>query len=72
MNNHFCWSLDVFVEDNVTIYSNASILGGDTIIGKNSVVGSNVFVTESIPENSIVTNKKPELELRSNIKNEKI
>ena len=60
------------IEDNVTIYSNASILGGDTIIGKNSVIGSNVFITQSIPENSIVTNKKPELELRSNLKNETI
>jgi serine O-acetyltransferase len=60
------------IEDHVTIYSNASILGGDTVIGKNSVIGSNVFITDSIPMNSIVTNKKPELELRSNIKNESI
>ena len=60
------------IEDNVTIYSNASILGGHTVIGENSVIGSNVFITESIPKNSIVTNKKPELELRSNIKNESI
>lgn len=60
------------IENDVTIYSNASILGGDTVIGENSVIGSNVFITNSIPKNSIVTNKKPELELRSNLLNESI
>ena len=60
------------IEDDVTIYSNASILGGHTVIGKNSIIGSNVFITESVPEDMIVTNKKPELELRSNRKNEGI
>ncbi len=43
------------IEDNVTIYANATILGGDVVIGKNSVIGANVCITESIPENSIVT-----------------
>ncbi|WKK65412.1 serine O-acetyltransferase EpsC [Lutimonas zeaxanthinifaciens] len=42
------------VEDNVTIYAGATILGGDTIIGKNSTIGGNVWLTESVPENSIV------------------
>lgn len=56
------------IEDDVTIYANASILGGNTVIGAHSVIGSNVFITESIPQNMIVTNKKPELELRSNTK----
>lgn len=42
------------VEDNVTIYANATILGGETIIGKNSTIGGNVWITESIPENSLV------------------
>lgn len=58
------------IEDDVTIYSNASILGGKTVIGRNSIIGSNVLVMESIPDNCVVTNKKPELELRSNVKNE--
>ncbi|XMB72317.1 serine O-acetyltransferase EpsC [Mycoplasmatota bacterium WC30] len=57
------------IQNDVTIYSNASILGGKTVIGKNSVIGSNVLLTESIPDNCLVTNKKPELELRSNVKN---
>lgn len=42
------------VEDNVTIYANATILGGKTIIGKNCTIGGNVWITESIPENSMV------------------
>jgi len=42
------------VEDNVTIYANATILGGETTIGKNCTIGGNVWITESIPENSLV------------------
>lgn len=42
------------VEDNVTIYAGATILGGGTVIGKNSTIGGNVWLTESVPENSIV------------------
>ena len=42
------------VEDNVTIYAGATILGGDTVIGKNCTIGGNVWLTESVPENSIV------------------
>lgn len=60
------------IENDVTIYSNASILGGKTVVGENSVIGSNVLVMKSIPKNSVVTNKEPELELRSNKKNENI
>lgn len=42
------------VEENVTIYANATILGGDTIIGANSIIGGNVWVTKSIPKDSLV------------------
>ncbi len=42
------------VENNVTIYANATILGGETIIGKNCTIGGNVWLTTSVPENSIV------------------
>ena len=45
------------IEDNVTIYANATILGGDVTIGTNSVVGANVWITQSVPENSLVTYK---------------
>lgn len=43
------------IENNVIIYANATILGGDVVIGENSVIGANVCITESIPENSVVT-----------------
>lgn len=42
------------VENNVTIYANATILGGETIIGENCTIGGNVWITESIPKNSLV------------------
>ena len=45
------------VENNVTIYANATILGGDTIIGENSTIGGNVWITESVPKNSLVYHK---------------
>lgn len=53
------------IRDGVTIYANAIILGGDTIIGENSVIGGSVFVTSSVPPNSVVTFKPPELRLKT-------
>ncbi|AUS05724.1 serine O-acetyltransferase EpsC [Pseudotamlana carrageenivorans] len=43
------------IEDNVCIYANATILGGDIVIGENSIIGANVWITESVPKNSLVT-----------------
>ena len=45
------------IEDNVTIYANATILGGDIVIGANSIIGANVWITQSVPANSLVTYK---------------
>lgn len=45
------------IESYVTIYANATILGGDIVIGANSVIGANVWITKSVPENSLVTNQ---------------
>ena len=56
------------IRDNVTIYAGASILGGETVIGKNSVIGSNVFITSSIPDDTKVNIKNPELKFRQNSK----
>ena len=42
------------IGDNVIIYSGTSILGGTTRIGSNTVVGSNLWITNSIPENTVV------------------
>ena len=52
------------VENNVTIYANATILGGETIIGENSIIGGNVWITESVPKNSLVYHK-PETKLKT-------
>ena len=53
------------IEDDVIIYGNATILGGETIIGKNSIIGGNVWLTDSVPENSIVQHKS-EIKIRIN------
>ena len=50
------------IEDNVTIYSGASIFGGQTIIGENSIIGSNVFITKSVPKNSLIKIKNCDIE----------
>ncbi len=42
------------IQDEVVIYSGATILGGDTIIGKGSIIGGNVWLTYSVPSNSVV------------------
>lgn len=42
------------IEDNVIIYSSATILGGDTVVGHDSIIGGNVWLTRSVPPNSIV------------------
>ena len=43
------------IESHVIIYANATILGGNVVIGQNTIIGANVCITESIPENSVVT-----------------
>ena len=53
------------LEDGVTVYSGASILGGETVIGKDAVISSNVFVTQSVPSDTRVTVKNPELQYRN-------
>ena len=42
------------IEDEVVIYSNAVILGGKTKIGKGATIGGNVWLTRSVPANSVV------------------
>jgi serine O-acetyltransferase len=42
------------IESDVVIYANATILGGETVIGRGSVIGGNVWITASVPPNSIV------------------
>jgi len=54
------------INDNVTVYSGASILGGSTVIGEGVVIGGNAFVVKSVPENTRVSVKNPELQYKNN------
>jgi serine O-acetyltransferase len=45
------------IEDNVVIYAGATILGGETVVGEGSIIGGNVWLTYSIPANSVVYHK---------------
>lgn len=49
------------IEDHVTIYSGSTILGGETVIGRNAVIGGNAFIVESVPADTKVSVKTPEL-----------
>ncbi len=51
------------VEDNVTIYPNSTVLGGETVIGANSTIGGNVFLTSSVPPNSLVFYEAKQLQV---------
>jgi serine O-acetyltransferase len=45
------------IQDDVVIYSGATILGGNTVIGQGSIIGGNVWLTNSVPSNSVVYHK---------------
>lgn len=45
------------IEDDVILYANATVLGGRTVIGAGSVVGGNVWLTRSVPPNSVVVHR---------------
>jgi serine O-acetyltransferase len=40
--------------DRVTVYAGATIIGGDTVVGEGSTIGASVFLTTSVPANSLV------------------
>ena len=42
------------LEDRVTVYAGATIIGGDTVVGTGSTIGASVFLTSSVPANSLV------------------
>lgn len=52
------------IQDHVVIYAGATILGGKTIIGEKSTIGGNVWLTESVPANSLVYHK-PQLNVET-------
>jgi len=49
------------IGDDVIVYANATVLGGKTVLGARSVIGGNVWLTESVPPDTEVFLKKPEL-----------
>lgn len=51
------------IQDDVILYANATILGGDTVVGARSVIGGNVWLTRSVPPDSVVT-EVPSIERR--------
>jgi serine O-acetyltransferase len=55
------------LEDEVTIYAAATILGGDTVIGARSVVGGNVWLTHSLPADSVAYFEGTQITIRSRL-----
>lgn len=53
------------IENNVIIYSNSTILGGQTVVGSDSIIGGNVWLTYTVPSNSIVYHKN-EIKIKDN------
>ena len=49
------------IEDGVCIYAGTTVMGGDTVIGTNSTIGANVFLTKSVPPNSLVYYEEKEV-----------
>jgi len=49
------------IEDNVVIYAGATILGRITV-GRDSTIGGNVWLTQSVPPGSIITQARTRLE----------
>ncbi|MCE0522348.1 MAG: serine O-acetyltransferase [Methylacidiphilales bacterium] len=51
------------VGNDVTIYANSTIVGGDTVIGDRSIVGGNVWLTRSIPPDSVAIYEAQQLSI---------
>lgn len=51
------------VEDYVTIYPNSTVLGGETVVGARSTIGGNVFLTQSVPPDSLVFYEEKQLRI---------
>jgi serine O-acetyltransferase len=49
----------------VTIYAGATIMGGDTVVGEGSTIGANVFLTTSVPPNSLVVQEEANVKVVS-------
>jgi serine O-acetyltransferase len=56
------------IGNDVILYAGATILGGETVIGDRSIIGGNVWLTESVPADSVVTHK-PEIRVKHRTEN---
>lgn len=45
------------IGNHVVIYANATILGGETAVGDHAIIGGNVWLTRSVPPQSLVYHK---------------
>ncbi|MEO6871124.1 MAG: serine O-acetyltransferase EpsC [Chthoniobacterales bacterium] len=54
------------VEEGVTIYPNSTVLGGQTVVGARSTIGGNVFLTQSVPPDSLVSYEANQLQVVHN------
>jgi serine O-acetyltransferase len=52
------------LEDRVTVYAGATIMGGDTVVGAGSTIGASVFLTHSVPANSLVVNEEVQVQVK--------
>lgn len=55
----------------MTIYANATVVG-DIVISHGSTVGANVFITESVPPDSLVALGEQKNEVRQNEKRHRL
>jgi serine O-acetyltransferase len=53
------------IGDDVTIYAGATIVGGDTVIGDRTVIGGNVWLTRSVPADSVVFFEAQQISIHS-------
>ncbi len=53
------------IEDHVTIYAGATIVGGETVIGAGSTIGASVFLTHSVPPQSLVVQEDANVKILS-------
>ena len=52
------------VGDDVIIYAGATVLGGDTVVGARSVIGGSVWLTHSVPSDTVVMIDEPDLKYK--------
>jgi serine O-acetyltransferase len=52
----------------VTIYAGATIVGGDTVIGDRTIIGGNVWLTRSIPPDSVVSFEAQQVSIHSRLR----